>query len=66
MAVKSIFGTASAVFLPANLPAFAEEGSTTGAGLAPIKYEDRDRNKNKDALICEDYWYVSGKNHLAG
>lgn len=49
-AIRSIFGTASsaAVFLPFNLPALADDD---------YKYELRDRNKNKDALIREDYWY---------
>lgn len=25
------------------------------------RYEDRNRNSNKQALIREDYWYMSGK-----
>ncbi|KAL7535494.1 hypothetical protein ACHAXR_007951 [Thalassiosira sp. AJA248-18] len=61
LAVKSIFGTASAVFLPPTLPAFSDDGSTAVAADATYKYETRDRNKNKDALIREDYWYFSGK-----
>jgi hypothetical protein len=29
--------------------------------LLSYDYENRDRKKNKDALIREDYWYFSGK-----
>jgi len=47
--------SASAIFLPTNLlPAVADDEDL-------YKYENRDRNKNKDALIREDYWYFSGK-----
>ncbi len=47
--------SASAIFLPTNLlPAIAADENL-------YKYENRDRNKNKDALIREDYWYFSGK-----
>mmetsp|Transcript_22258 Transcript_22258/g.36153 ORF Transcript_22258/g.36153 Transcript_22258/m.36153 type:complete len:286 (-) Transcript_22258:52-909(-) len=67
-AIKSIFGTAvsSAVFLPPNRPAFAQYdgGSatdTTNDATPTYNYEDRDRKKNKEALIREDYWYYSGK-----
>ena len=55
--IHSIVGAASnAFFLPSRLPAIAQEESTTSTA-----YENRDRNKNKDALIREDYWYFSGK-----
>ena len=56
--VESVLGTSAAAFLPFELPAFAADDDVAGA---PIKYENRDRNKNKDALIREDYWYYSGK-----
>ncbi|KAL3783244.1 hypothetical protein HJC23_001151 [Cyclotella cryptica] len=49
----------SALFLPLNNPATAQEESTT---LKPsIQYENRDRKQNKEALIREDYWYFSGR-----
>ena len=55
--IKSIFGTASAVFRPLNNPpAFADDDVASA-----YKYENRDRNQNKDALIREDYWYFSGR-----
>ena len=51
----AIAGAASASLLPTNLlPAVADDEDL-------YKYENRDRNKNKDALIREDYWYFSGK-----
>ena len=52
--IESIFiGTASSAFVyQPLLPAYAEDDH---------KYENRDRNKNKDALIREDYWYFSGR-----
>ena len=53
-----ISGLASAIVLPPNiLPANADDTAQPD----PYKYENRDRNKNKDALIREDYWYFSGK-----
>ena len=57
--IHSIVGTACspALLLPSN-PAAAEVDSPP---LAAYDFENRDRNKNKDALIREDYWYFSGK-----
>ena len=51
--MKSLFGAAAVCFLP-NSSVMAEDDS-------PYQYQTRDRNKNKDALIREDYWYFSGK-----
>ncbi|KAL7445218.1 hypothetical protein ACHAXM_011898 [Skeletonema potamos] len=51
-----ISGVASAIILPSNLPANADDAQSD-----PYRYENRDRNKNKDALIREDYWYFSGR-----
>lgn len=52
-----VSGIASAIMLPPNiLPAIADDAQPN-----PYKYENRDRNKNKDALIREDYWYFSGR-----
>lgn len=45
-----------AILLP-NGPAAAQQ--ETAASV--YDYENRDRKKNKDALIREDYWYFSGK-----
>lgn len=53
-AMKTLFGTAAACFLPYYSPVMAEDDS-------PYQYQTRDRNKNKEALIREDYWYYSGK-----
>ena len=63
-ALHSIFGVSSAIMLPQThpFPAVAEEGDASRIDNATFKYEKRDRNKNKDALIREDYWYFSGKN----
>ena len=52
-AIESLFGTAAGCFL-SNSPVMAEDDP-------PYQYQTRDRNKNKDALIREDYWYFSGK-----
>jgi hypothetical protein len=53
-----ISGVASAIILPPNqLPANADDA----AQLDTYRYENRDRNKNKDALIREDYWCFSGR-----
>jgi hypothetical protein len=55
---QSIIGAASStILLLPNNPATAQEESTTPA----YDFENRDRKKNKDALIREDYWYFSGK-----
>lgn len=62
-AFESVFGTASAVFLPLDRSAFAEDavGPPANDAATAYKYEDRDRRGNKDALIREDYWYYSGR-----
>ena len=63
----AISGVASAIFLPPNLILPAAHADDDAANVASVqqpdlyKYENRDRNKNKDALIREDYWYFSGK-----
>jgi hypothetical protein len=55
---QSIIGAASStILLHPNNPATAQEESTTPA----YDFENRDRKKNKDAIIREDYWYFSGK-----
>jgi len=58
-------GISSAIFLPPNiLPATADDDVTTTNASSQsdlYRYETRDRNKNKDALIREDYWYFSGR-----
>jgi hypothetical protein len=54
--IETLTVASSAIFIPSTLAA-AQEESTTAA----YDYENRDRNKNKDALIREDYWYFSGK-----
>ncbi len=52
-----VSGIASTILLPRTLPAIADDD----AQPADQRYENRDRNKNKDALIREDYWYFSGR-----
>lgn len=62
-ALKSFFGVSSTIlssqtFLPP--PSIADE-ETYSATDTLFQYEKRDRKKNKNALIREDYWYFSGK-----
>lgn len=55
--IQTFTGVASSAILLPNHPAAAQEESTATS----YDYENRDRKKNKDALIREDYWYFSGK-----
>lgn len=55
-----VSGIASTILLPGNIPALADDDDAQQPA-DPYKYEIRDRNKNKDALIREDYWYFSGR-----
>ncbi|CAB9498549.1 expressed unknown protein [Seminavis robusta] len=50
-ALRSVIGSSAALLLP-NLAVADDED--------PYRFERRDRNGNKEAVIREDYWYSSG------
>jgi len=61
-AAVSTFAAGLQVGGTAAAAAAAEEdvAVTVGSSLPPPSYETRDRRGNKDALIREDYWYMTG------
>ena len=56
-ALSTIIGSATATVV-SPWPAFASDDVNVDNSYA---FERRDRKKNKDALVAEDYWYMTNK-----
>ena len=60
-AVSAAIGSVVPLLLVASCPSSAASSESTEESSSSFVYERRNRNKNNDALIREDYWYMTNK-----